>query len=178
MTQRLVLILGGTRSGKSRYAQARAIELSGPGRVTYVATAFRGDPELEARIHAHRAARPRHWQTIEAGSDLAASLAAIEPIETVLIDGLTLWLSGAFDPERTTVEAFLGGPLDAVMEVIARRTGAVIIVSDEVNMGLVPMDPAARTFRDLIGLAHQRIASVADEAYLMVAGLALPLKAG
>ena len=176
MSAPLVLILGGTRSGKSRYGQARATELAGNAPVTYVATAWRGDPELEARIEGHRRARPGDWPVVETGPDLAGTIAAIEPAAVVLLDGLTLWLSGTFEPELTTAEAFLDGPFEAALAAFRGRSGPTVVVSDEINLGLMPMDATARGFRDLIGSAHQRLAAEADEAWFMVAGLPLRLK--
>jgi adenosylcobinamide kinase/adenosylcobinamide-phosphate guanylyltransferase len=176
MSARLVLVLGGTRSGKSRFGQQRASANAGAEPVTYLATARSGDPELEERIAGHRAARPADWPTIEVSDDLAATIGSVSGARTILLDGLTLWLSAAFDPARMDVDGFMAGPLTRALEAIERRKGAVVIVSDEIGLGMVPLDAGARAFRDLIGIAHQRIAAAADEVTLMVAGLPMALK--
>lgn len=176
MSARLVLVLGGTRSGKSRFGQQRAAAIAGSDPVTYLATARPGDPELEARIAGHRAARPPDWPTIEVTDDLTATIGSVSDAGTILLDGLTLWLSAAFDPERMDVDGFVAGPLARALEAIERRRGAVVIVSDETGLGMVPLDAGARAFRDLIGITHQRIAAAADEVTLMVAGLPMALK--
>lgn len=176
MSDTLVLVLGGTRSGKSRFGQQRAASLAGSDPVTYLATAREGDPELERRITGHRQVRPPDWPTVEVADDLAATIDAVADERTIILDGLTLWLSAAFDPDRTDIEGFIAGPLTRALESIERRRGAIVIVSDEIGLGMVPMDAGARAFRDLIGIAHQRIAATADEVYLMVAGLPMALK--
>jgi len=176
MSHALVLVLGGTRSGKSRFGSQRAAALAGSAPVTYLATAKPGDPELEQRIASHRQVRPPDWPTVEVADDLAVTIGAVGDERTILLDGLTLWLSAAFDPDRTDVEGFIAGPLARALESIERRRGGVVIVSDEIGLGMVPMDAGARAFRDLIGIAHQRIAATADEVYLMVAGLPMALK--
>lgn len=176
MSERLVLVLGGTRSGKSRFGQARAAALAAGRRVTYLATAWPGDPELDERIAGHRAARPADWPTVEVGSDLVAVVRALPADETVLLDGLTLWLSGIVADEPPNVDAILDGPLaDALAAIVAHR-GPVVVVSDEIGLGLVPLDALSRAFRDLQGIAHQRIAAVADEVHFMVAGLPLTVR--
>ena len=176
MSRRLVLVLGGTRSGKSRFGLARARTLAGSDPVAFLATARRGDPELERRIESHRRARPVSWPTIDVGIDLAAAIAEAPDDRTILLDGLTLWLSLAFEASRSDVDGFLAGPVAAALDALDQRAGAVVVVSDEIGLGMVPMDPVSREFRDLIGLVHQRLAAEAHEAYLMVAGLALALK--
>jgi adenosylcobinamide kinase/adenosylcobinamide-phosphate guanylyltransferase len=175
MAQPLVLVLGGTRSGKSTYGLTRIRELAGDRRVAYLATAFAGDPELDDRIDRHRRERPGDWTTIEVASDLPAALATAGD-RPVLLDGLTLWLSAIAGDELADIDAVLGGPVASGLEAVARHPGPVIVVSDEIGLGMVPMDPGARVFRDLQGLVHQRLAAAADEVHLMVAGLPLTLK--
>jgi adenosylcobinamide kinase / adenosylcobinamide-phosphate guanylyltransferase len=171
----LVVILGGTRSGKSRFGRDRAIALSGVGPVVYVATALLGDPELDDRIGLHRRDRPAEWQTIEPTLDLAGAIARVAPGTTILLDGLTLWLSRFMDGPGADVFAIVDGPVEALREALARHTGPAIVVSDEIGLGLVPMDPVSRAFRDILGIAHQRLVAMADEAWFMVAGRALRL---
>jgi adenosylcobinamide kinase / adenosylcobinamide-phosphate guanylyltransferase len=175
MARPLVLVLGGTRSGKSTYGVARVAELAGDRPVAYLATALSGDPELDDRIDRHRRGRPEQWRTIEVEADLPAAVEAAAD-DAVLLDGLTLWLSAVAGDDLGDIDAILGGPVAAGLEAIARHPGPVVVVSDEIGLGMVPMDPGARAFRDLQGLVHQRLAAAADEVHLMVAGLPLTLK--
>lgn len=180
MAEPLVLALGGTRSGKSRFGLRRATELAGDsGRVWFLATALPGDTELDDRIARHRRERPAGWPTVEVGTDLAAALATTDAREPVLIDGLTLWLSAILGDDTTpdTIDPLLDGPVAAGLAAIADRPGPVIVVSDEVGGGIVPMHPGARAYRDLVGIVHQRLAERADEVVLLVAGLPLTVKA-
>jgi adenosyl cobinamide kinase/adenosyl cobinamide phosphate guanylyltransferase len=175
MSRPLVVILGGTRSGKSRFGRDRAGALAGGGPVVYVATALPGDPELDERIAVHRRDRPPEWLTINATRDLAATLLGIAPGSTILLDGLTLWISHLIGDERPSVEAIVDGPIESVRAALRAHNGPAIVVSDEVGLGLVPMDPIGRAFRDILGIAHQRLVADSDEAWLMVAGRALAL---
>ena len=179
MAEPLVLALGGTRSGKSRFGLARATTLAGDGgRVWFLATALSGDPELDDRIARHRRERPAAWPTVEVGRDLAIALDATAPDEPVLIDGLTMWLSAILGDDTTpeAIDPLLDGPVASALAALDRHPGPVVIVSDDVGGGIVPMHPAARAFRDLAGIVHQRVAAVADEVVLLVAGLPLELK--
>jgi adenosylcobinamide kinase/adenosylcobinamide-phosphate guanylyltransferase len=176
MANPLILALGGTRSGKSRYGLAAATRLAKGGRVWFLATAWPGDPELDDRIARHRAERPTTWATIEVGNDLVAALATTASDEPVVIDGFTLWLSALLGDEARPIDSILDGPFAAGLAAIDARAGPVIVVSDEVGSGIVPMHPGARAYRDLVGIAHQRLAAIADEVTLLVAGLPLMLK--
>lgn len=179
MAETLILALGGTRSGKSRFGLAAASRLAGNGgRVWFLATAWPGDPELDDRITRHRAARPPSWPTIEVGADLVAALAGTVSDEPVLIDGFTLWLSTLLGDDPLAIDPILDGPVAAALAAIAARPGPVVVVSDEVGSGIVPMHAGARAYRDLVGIAHQRLAALADEVYLLVAGLPITLKGG
>jgi adenosylcobinamide kinase/adenosylcobinamide-phosphate guanylyltransferase len=176
MATPLVFLLGGTRSGKSRRGLARTRELAGDGRAWVLATAIPGDPELDCRIDRHRRERPAAWPTIDVGTDLAAAVARTEATEPLLLEGLTLWLSALVGDDPADPDPVLDGPLAEALAAIAARPGAVVIVSDELGIGLAPMHAGARAFRDLVGLAHQRVAALADEVELVVAGLPLRLK--
>ena len=123
MARPLILVLGGTRSGKSRFGLAATERLAGGGRAWFLATARPGDPELDDRIARHRRDRPADWPTVEVGDDLAAALASTAPDEPVLIDGLTLWLSALVGDEPADPDPVLDGPLAAALEAIARRPG-------------------------------------------------------
>jgi adenosyl cobinamide kinase/adenosyl cobinamide phosphate guanylyltransferase len=178
MSRPLVVILGGTRSGKSRFGRDRAVALAAGGAVVYVATALPGDPELDERIALHRRDRPAAWLTVNATRDLATTIRGIAPGSTILLDGLTLWVSLLIGDERPSVPAITDGPIDGVREALRAHAGPVIVVSDEVGLGLVPMDPIGRAFRDILGIAHQRLVADSDEAWLMVAGRAIALPPG
>lgn len=176
MSERLVLVLGGTRSGKSRFGLRRATELANGPPVTFVATARAGDPELDDRIRRHRNERPSDWPTVEASDDLAAVIRSVASSTTILIDGLTLWLSAIAGDEPANVDAILDGPFAAATVAIIEHAGPVVVVSDELGLGMVPLDPVARAFRDLQGIAHQRLAAGADEVHLLVAGIPMTLR--
>lgn len=167
---RTLLVLGGARSGKSRYAQARAEALD--GELVYIATAQSLDDEMAARIQQHRADRGTRWQTIETPLDLADVIyAQARPNSILLVDCLTLWLSNLmFAEHNITAEA------ERLSAVLAKVASPVILVANEVGLGIVPDNALARRFRDAAGILNQSVAAVADEAVFMVAGLPLRLK--
>jgi len=165
----ITLILGGARSGKSRYAE-RLIE-SEPAPWIYLATAEARDSEMERRIAEHRARRDRRWQTIEAPHDLAEALAALPSRSAVLVDCLTLWLSN-----RLLADADIDREIEGLERALASHDGAVVMVSNDVGSGVVPDNALARRFRDLQGVLNQRIAAKASRVVLMVAGLPLAVK--
>lgn len=165
----LTLVLGGARSGKSRYAESLFAGLPPPW--IYVATAEAGDAEMAERIAAHRARRGKEWRTIDAPHDLAAALADAESNAPVLVDCLTLWLSNRM-LARADVEAETAH-LETALE---NRNAPVVLVSNEVGLGIVPDNALARRFRDLQGRLNQRMAARAGRVVLMVAGLPLVVK--
>ncbi len=175
MSRPLVVILGGTRSGKSRFGRDRATALAAGGPVAYVATALPGDPELDARIALHRRDRPAGWTTLEPGRDVVAAIDGIPGGTTILIDGLTLWASLLLDEASPDPIAVVDGPIDDLRTVLAAHDGPAVVVSDEIGLGVVPMDPLGRAFVDLMGIAHQRLVADADEAWFMIAGRPLRL---
>ncbi|WP_018466668.1 bifunctional adenosylcobinamide kinase/adenosylcobinamide-phosphate guanylyltransferase [Calidithermus timidus] len=172
----LTLVTGGARSGKSAFAQEEAHRL-GAGRVSFIATAQALDEEMQERIALHRAQRPREWQTLEEPLNLSAALRQARH-EVVLLDCLALWVSNLLlrQPEPVErVEAlipYLEELLDARREIGKH----LLVVSNEVGMGIVPENPLARRYRDLLGFANARLAREAAAVYLMVAGLPLRLK--
>jgi adenosylcobinamide kinase/adenosylcobinamide-phosphate guanylyltransferase len=178
MATPFVLVLGGTRSGKSRYALDRIRTYAGGATATVVATATPGDPELDRRIARHRADRPADWPTIDAGLDLAAAIRRAGPEVPLLIEGLTLWLSTLAGDEPADIDPLLDGPVAAALDAIVARPCPVVVVSDELGLGMVPLHPVSRAFRDLTGLVHQRFAAAADEVEFVIAGLPMPLKKG
>ena len=177
MARPLVLALGGTRSGKSRFALSLVRRYAGDGRAWFLATAWPGvDDEMDDRIARHRRERPASWPTVDVGADLAAAIDSTDPADPLLIDGLTLWLSTILGDEPAEIDPLLEGPVAAALAAIDARSGPVVVVSDEVGGGIVPMHAGARAFRDLAGIVHQRFAGRADEVHLLVAGIPLALK--
>jgi adenosylcobinamide kinase / adenosylcobinamide-phosphate guanylyltransferase len=175
VSRTLAVVLGGTRSGKSRFGRDRAVALAAGGPVVYVATALPGDAELDDRIRRHRLDRPAEWQTIEAGRDLAGAIRGVASGTTILVDGLTLWASLALEDDPTRVDAVLDGAFAEVCAAIEAHDDPVVVVTDEIGLGMVPLDPLGRAFSDLLGIAHQRLVARSDEAWFMVAGRAIPL---
>lgn len=169
----LTLVLGGARSGKSRYAQALlagARPEAGPGSLVYVATGSAGDGEMALRIARHRAERGPAWETIEVPLDLADALARAGD-RPVLVDCLTLWLANLMLGEHDVAAG-----IAALEAALARRRAATVLVGNEVGLGIVPDNALARRFRDEAGLLHQRLAARAARVVLMAAGLPLVLK--
>jgi len=191
-------VLGGARSGKSRYAEGLVTAMPPPW--VLVATAQAGDAEMAARIAAHRARRGPGWRTVEAPHDLAAAIAAVPSGAAVLIDCMTLWLSnrmlarsGMGDPGAdagpgtahdivphsdpyAAIEGAIDGEFDTFTAALDGHAGAAVIVSNEVGLAIVPDNALARRFRDLQGRLNARLAARADRVILMVAGLPLVLK--
>jgi adenosylcobinamide kinase / adenosylcobinamide-phosphate guanylyltransferase len=166
---RLTLVLGGARSGKSRYAESLTMGFP-PPRV-YVATAEPLDDEMVARIAAHRARRVADWRTIEASHDVACAVADAPAGSAVLVDCLTLWLSNLM-----LANADIEAESDRLDDALARAGGPVVLVSNEVGFGIVPDNALARRFRDLQGRLNQRLAALADRVVLVVAGLPVMVK--
>jgi len=166
-----ILVLGGQRSGKSRYAEALVIA-SGRAPV-YLATATAGDGEMRARIAAHRARRGESWRTVEEPHDLAGALLR----ETgdgfhVLVDCLTLWVANLMEAGREVEDE-----TSALLDALAHIMGPVVLVSGEVGLGIIPADPLPRRFADALGVVNQRVAAAVDRVVLVAAGLPLVLKA-
>jgi len=165
-----LLVLGGARSGKSRFAQAQA-EMDS-GNLVYIATAQAYDAEMADRITRHQGDRGPRWQTVEAPLDLPHAIATHAALGTVLlVDCLTLWasnilLAGHDQPAE----------IAALTAAIAAASGKIILVSNEVGLGIVPDNALARQFRDLAGDINQAVARVAERAVFIVSGLPIPLK--
>lgn len=165
----LTLVLGGARSGKSRYAESAVMASRPPW--LYVATAEPLDDEMAARIAEHRERRGHNWQTIEAPLDLAGAIATTPASGTILIDCLTLWLSNLMFKERD-----IDAEIERLEAAMTARKAPVVLVSNEVGFGIVPDNAQARRFRDLQGRLNQRIAARADRVVLVVAGLPMFVK--
>lgn len=172
---RLYFILGGVRSGKSRFAMELAGRLG--RRVLFVATASPKDEEMHRRIEEHRRSRPPFWKTLEVVYNIAAELEREKGYEVILIDCLSILVANIL--ERATpanawnsAEAEVRGILD-----YRERTGTeLIIVSNEVGLGIVPPYPLGRLYRDILGRCNQTVAAAADEVHFLIAGLPLKLK--
>jgi adenosylcobinamide kinase/adenosylcobinamide-phosphate guanylyltransferase len=165
----LTLVLGGARSGKSRYAESRIMASRPPW--VFVATAEPGDAEMAERIALHRLRRGHEWQTIEAPHDLTAVLATVAADAPVLVDCLTLWLSN-----RMLADVDLEAEIARLETAFDGHRGPLVLVSNEVGFGIVPDNELARRFRDLQGRLNQRLAARADRVVLMVAGLPMVVK--
>jgi adenosylcobinamide kinase/adenosylcobinamide-phosphate guanylyltransferase len=168
---RHVLVLGGARSGKTAFAEQLAIR-SGT-RPAYLATAEALDAEMRDRVASHQASRAAQFATIEEPLALSdALIAASERHDVILVDCLTLWITNLLVANEDVALAVseLGATLVQV------KTAKVILVSNEVGLGIVPDNAMARTFRDLTGAAHQRLAEICDDVYFVAAGLPMTLK--
>ncbi len=189
---KLTLILGGARSGKSSFAEARAREIAGES-VLYVATSEAKDEEMEMRVAKHRAARPPAWGTLEAPRSVAQAIRqARSGAKVILVDCVTFLVSNhlitaagpeddpfddpSADPFDEKIEAGVAAEVEA-LAALAQETGAdMLVVSNEVGLGLVPAYALGRAYRDILGRANQILARHADEVYLLVAGLPMRVK--
>ena len=166
----VTLILGGARSGKSRHAEGLAERHR--GQRVYVATAEITDEEMRARIGLHRKQRGPGWRTIEAPLDLVGQLRDADDAKTfILIDCITVWINNLMYHGKD-----VASEVTRLCAVLARMRGRVVIVSNEVGLGIVPDNALARTFRDEAGRANQSLAQAADEVVFIAAGLPLTLK--
>lgn len=175
MTQgsRLVVVGGGARSGKSRFALGRAKEVL--GRRVLLATAEALDDEMHARIARHKADRDPAIRTVEEPRKLVEALKDLDDADVVVIDCVTLWLSNLLcdapeEPERITLE------VERLLAAVRERPFTTIAVTNEVGMGLVPDSALGRTFRDVAGTSNQRLALAADELYLAAMGVVVRLR--
>jgi adenosylcobinamide kinase / adenosylcobinamide-phosphate guanylyltransferase len=169
----LILITGPSRSGKSEWAEALAQRTTQP--ITYIATAVHNadDPEWEARIAQHQQRRPASWKVLELNRELISYLQhQQDPTACLLIDSLGTWLASWLEESEEHWEPIA----TAFMEGVANYQGTVILVSEEVGWGVVPVYPMGRLFRDRLGTLNQTLAVMAKEAYLVVSGYALDLK--
>ena len=171
-SRRVVLVLGGVRSGKSRYAQ----ELAAHGkRVALIATAEAGDDDMRRRIARHREERPVSWTTFEAPLGLEEALFEYgDKFDTILVDCLTVWTANVMRHEPSD-DAVLSR-VDRLTKALGAVAASVILVSNEVGSGVVPASELGRNYRDLLGMVNQRIAAVAGEVVLLVAGCPLVVK--
>jgi adenosyl cobinamide kinase/adenosyl cobinamide phosphate guanylyltransferase len=167
----LVLITGGARSGKSALAVRIASAFSGP--VTFVATGEPRDEEMEAKIARHRADRPSSWRLVEEPVDVAGTLGSAPGGNLVIVDCLTLWVSNLL--ERGTPAEEIPELAATASKIAAARSVPVIVVTNEVGDGIVPMEPASRAYRDCMGFVNTTFARDAERVVLVVAGRAVTL---
>ncbi len=173
MTKQLVLVTGGARAGKSAFAESLAHAMGSS--VLFVATATALDAEMGERIARHRASRPSGWETLEAPVDVTRALDAMGPThDAIILDCLTVWLSNLLHEGHDELAALdsVGGLLDWYR----RNRSSLIVVTNEVGLGIVPDRPSVRHYRDCLGRANQQVAAMADRVYLLVAGLPIEIK--
>ncbi|MFN3478822.1 MAG: bifunctional adenosylcobinamide kinase/adenosylcobinamide-phosphate guanylyltransferase [Thermodesulfovibrionales bacterium] len=188
---RVIFITGGARSGKSSFALKMATEL--PGKKVYIATAEPLDEEMRERIKRHKEERGEEWLTIEEPLKIAGLLRELKGrYDVLLLDCLTLWLSNMMLAKEVQgsmfnvqdrkgiseeIEEFITTLKDFIApSVLNAQSSALVVVSNEVGMGIVPEKEVARRFRDLAGLLNQKVAEIADEVYLVISGIPLKIK--
>lgn len=175
---RVGLVTGGVRSGKSAFALETALRL-GQDEVSYIATAQAGDAEMADRIRRHRDERPAVWQTVESPRDVGAGMTEARH-GVVVLDCLTVLLSNRIlaleNADQGAVEGVAQDVASEIIEATSQRRGHLIMVTNEVGMGVVPASPLGRWFRDAQGALNQRIAAVADWVVLAVSGIPVPVK--
>ena len=175
-----ILILGGGRSGKSSLAVEMALERG--GKVLFVATAEPRDEEMKRRISAHKKSRPESWQTLETPLNLGSEISKnVGTAKTVIIDCVTLLVNNIFEKygekgTAGTLEKAIESEITALLECVEKSHATFIIVSNEVGLGIIPVDSVSRLYRDLLGRANQALAARADQVYMLVAGLKMTLK--
>lgn len=189
---KLTLILGGARSGKSSYAEQMVRE-SGGDQVLYVATAWAGDDEMRERVRKHQQSRPAGWRTLEAPENVGAAVVkSAGDAKAILIDCLTVLVANYLlaaagpeddpfgdpsdDPFQAAIEARVQAEVESIAACARQLTADVVVVSNEVGMGVVPPYDLGRAYRDLLGRANQIMARHAGEVYLLVAGIPMKIK--
>jgi len=189
---KLILILGGARSGKSSYAE-RLVRESGGDQVLYVATARAGDDEMRERVIKHQQSRPAAWRTLEAEENIgAAILASADDAKAILVDCLTVLVANCLlavagpeddpfdapsdDPFQKGIEERVKTEVEGIVGCARQLDADIVVVSNEVGMGVVPPYELGRAYRDLLGRANQIMAHHADEVFLLVAGIPMKVK--
>lgn len=178
-----LFVTGGCRSGKSAYAQREAEKFINGGQGIYIATAYVIDNEMRERVKRHQDARGPEWRTHECGFGSEAELHLALPdigkdADVILLDSLTLWVSGWMEACSGAQQEDFLADCEKLLLALRALPCPVVVVSDETGMGLVPENGEARLFRDLLGLANQKVAAFADSCVFMISGLPLYLKKG
>lgn len=186
MASQLCLVLGGVRSGKSAFAEARVTELSrvDDRPVLYVATGVAFDDEMKDRIRRHKESRPREWSTLEEPVKLPERLAPLldgdQSPGAVIIDSVDVWVANLLmdnqAEDRRTLENIVTNEADKLLTLAKKSPQAFVFASGEVGLSLVPPEPLGRSFQDVLGTVNQRIAAAANEVYLVIAGIATKIK--
>jgi len=176
---KIILVTGGARSGKSKFAEKLALKL-GNGRAAYIATAQIFDDEMAHRVKLHKARRNDSWTTYEAPFNADKTILTLENFDAILFDCVTIYLSNFLcaadfdDIEKIYIDA--ENLIDKLINAAKKINAVIIFVSNEVGGGIVPENKLARIFRDVAGLANQRIAENAEQVFLTVAGIAVDIK--
>jgi len=169
----VTFVLGGLRSGKSRFAQRIA---SGSGSVIFIATAKPSDPEMQLRIERHRKSRPAAWRTLEVPVDLGAAIAGLQDLnQLALVDCLTVYLASVMSKAQGK-ESVIKDHTERLCSALKETRASVILVSNEVGSGAHATTATGRFYCDLLGELNQRVAALADNVILMVAGIPVPIK--
>lgn len=169
----IIFVTGGARSGKSNFAVKLANESK--GKIAFIATAFAGDDEMKRRIELHRESRPKEWTTVEEPLDLAKAIELVSDHDVIIVDCITLYLSNLFCNNLIGEDKILNN-IKKTIESAKRFRGTIIIISNELGMGIVPENRMAREFRDIAGRANQIIAEVANKIYVCFSGIPLQIK--
>jgi adenosylcobinamide kinase/adenosylcobinamide-phosphate guanylyltransferase len=185
MASDLCFVLGGVRSGKSSFAESKVAsfgQLNG-GSILYVATGVAFDDEMTERIVRHQRSRPESWTTLEEPTKLAERMIRVlgeEPSPAaVIIDSIDVWVGNLVmeqDESKQAMEEIVTKEVDKLLVLTAMSDQSFVIVSSEVGMSLVPMEPLGRRFQDILGLVNQRIAATATEVHMVVAGIPIEIK--
>ena len=186
MPPRICLVIGGVRSGKSAFAENKVAEFDSPilGSVLYVATGVAFDEEMKERIRKHQESRPPDWCTLDEPVQLAEKLSPmlrdVDTTSAVNIDSIDVWVTNVLmelqNEDRLTQEKIVIGETDKLLRLITYARQPFVLVTSEVGLSLVSPEPLGRLFQDLLGMVNQRIAAVATEVYLVVAGIPNKIK--
>ncbi len=172
----IILITGGIKSGKSRFALKQAEAMQEKNDLYFLATAVGMDREIEERIKLHQKSRGPSWKTIEEPLDLIKAFSAVPDKSIVLLDCLTLWLGNRLHDQEKILFSDIEKNIKNVLSLINKKKLNVIFVTNEVGWGIIPDNELGRIYQDLLGKLNQLIADSADEVYLMVSGLNIKIK--
>ena len=170
---KVIFVLGGVRSGKSRFAQGIASDCAN---VIFIATAKPSDPEMQLRIERHRQSRPTHWQTLEVPLDLDVAIAGLnDPKQLAVIDCLTVYLANVISNAQGK-ESAIRDYIERLCSALRETKASIVLVSNEVGSGVHAPTATGRFYCDLLGELNQRVAALADSVILMIAGIPVPIK--